>query len=84
MEGRSERLFDFGDGRLMMEDLETGQKLDVTPSEIRDGYRREMEAFTAAFKRTCQEAHIDYVPVDTEGDVTLALPAYLTKRKRMM
>lgn len=84
MEGRSERLFDFGDGRLMMEDLETGQKLDVVPSEIRDGYRREMEAFISAFKRVCREAHIDYEPIDTAGDFTLALLAFLTKRKRMM
>jgi len=84
MEGRSERLFDFGDGRLMMEDLETGQKLEVTPSDIRESYRREMEAFTASFKRVCQEAHIDYEPIDTEGDFTVALLAYLTKRKRMM
>ncbi len=84
MEGRSERLFDFADGRLMMEDLETGMKLDVIPSDIRDSYRREMEAYTAAFKRTCQEAHIDYEPIDTEGDFTMALLAFLTKRKRMM
>jgi uncharacterized protein (DUF58 family) len=84
MEARSERLFDFADGRLMMEDLETGQTLDVIPSDIRDSYRREVEAYTAEFKRTCQEAHIDYEAIDTEGDFTLALLAFLTKRKRMM
>lgn len=84
MEARSERLFDFADGRLMMEDLETGQTLDVIPSDIRESYRREVEAYTAAFKRTCQEAHIDYEAIDTEGDFTLALLAFLTKRKRMM
>jgi uncharacterized protein (DUF58 family) len=84
MEARSERLFDFADGRLMMEDLETGQTLDVVPSDIRESYRREVEAYTAAFKRTCQEAHIDYEAIDTEGDFTLALLAFLTKRKRMM
>jgi uncharacterized protein (DUF58 family) len=84
MEARSERLFDFADGRLMMEDLETGQTLDVVPSDIRDSYRREVDAYTAAFKRTCMEAHIDYEAIDTEGDFTLALLAFLTKRKRMM
>jgi len=83
LEKRSERELDFPDGRYLFRDLETGDEMDLIPSQIRDSYKKEIERYTTAFKIACNEAHIDYEEVDTGAPFDLALLAYLNKRKRL-
>lgn len=83
LEKRSERDLDFPDGRYLFEDLETGDEMDITPSQVREQYKKEIEKYTYAFKLACDEAHIDYQEIDTGASFELALLAYLNKRKRV-
>lgn len=83
LEKRSERELDFPDGRYLFEDLETGDEMDLVPSQIREAYKKEIEKYTYAFKMACSEAHIDYEEIDTGANFDLALLAYLNKRKRL-
>jgi uncharacterized protein (DUF58 family) len=83
LEKKSERELDFPDGRYLFRDLETGDEMDLIPSQIRDDYKKEIERYTNSFKIACNEAHIDYEEVDTGAPFDLALLAYLNKRKRL-
>ncbi len=83
LEKRTERELDFPDGRYLFRDLETGEEMDLIPSQIREAYKKEIESYTNAFKVACSEAHIDYEEVDTGSPFDLALLAYLNKRKRL-
>ncbi|MCC5934056.1 MAG: DUF58 domain-containing protein [Candidatus Cyclonatronum sp.] len=83
LEKRSERDLDFPDGRYLFQDLETGDEMDLTPSEIRSAYKEEIDKYAYSFKMACSEAHIDYEEVDTGASFDLALLAYLNKRKRL-
>lgn len=83
LEKRTERELDFPDGRYLFRDLETGEEMDLIPSQIREAYKKEIESYTSAFKVACSEAHIDYEEVDTGSPFDLALLAYLNKRKRL-
>jgi uncharacterized protein (DUF58 family) len=83
LEKRSERELDFPDGRYLFQDLETGDEMDLVPSQIREAYKKEIEKYTHSFKMACSEAHIDYEEVDTGSPFDIALLAYLNKRKRL-
>ncbi|MCH8568251.1 MAG: DUF58 domain-containing protein [Balneolales bacterium] len=83
LEKRSERELDFPDGRYLFQDLETGEEMDLVPSQIREAYKEEIHKYTHAFKMACSEFHIDYEEVDTASSFDLALLAYLNKRKRL-
>ncbi len=83
LEKRSERELDFPDGRYLFQDLETGDEMDLVPSQIREAYQKEIEKYTYKFKVACSEAHIDYEEVDTGASFDMALLAYLNKRKRL-
>jgi len=83
LEKRTERELDFPDGRYLFRDLETGDEMDLIPSQIRESYKKEIAAYTSSFKIACNEAHIDYEEVDTGSPFDLALLAYLNKRKRL-
>jgi uncharacterized protein (DUF58 family) len=48
------------------EDMENGSKLPLDPRQIREEYRREMEAFLETLKRRCGEFRMDYVRVMTD------------------
>ncbi len=82
MEKRSEADLELPDGRLMLQDLESGKRLDVAPATIRQAYRDAVESYVDRIRRTCMDAKIDYVPTDTEGEYATALLAYLNKRRR--
>jgi uncharacterized protein (DUF58 family) len=83
LEKRTERELDFPDGRYLFRDLETGDEMDLIPSQIREEYKKEVAKYTNAFKIACSEAHIDYEEVDTGSPFDQALLAYLNKRKRL-
>ena len=83
LEKRTERELDFPDGRYLFRDLETGEEMDLIPSQIKESYKKEIAAYTNSFKIACNEAHIDYEEVDTGAPFDMALLAYLNKRKRL-
>ncbi len=84
LEKRSERDLDFPDDRFVFQDLETGGRMDVIPSQIRKDYQKKMEEYTRDFRISCSEAHISYEEVDTETPFDYSLLAFLNKRRRLM
>lgn len=83
LEEKSERKLDFGDQRILMEDMETGSSMEVVPAQVRKDYQKKVEELTHKFKMACSEFQIDFEQLDTQSDFDLSLLAYLNKRKRL-
>ena len=83
LENRSERLLDFASDRVVFEDMETGQEIEVMTSQVRDDYQAKVESYTHDFQMACSEFEIDFEQIDTEGQFDQALLAYLNKRRRL-
>jgi uncharacterized protein (DUF58 family) len=65
-------------------DMESGQQLTTEPWEIAKRYREKLAAWTDLYRRSCREARIDFVQMDTRTPFDRALLAYLEKRARLM
>jgi uncharacterized protein (DUF58 family) len=65
------------------EDLETGERLPVIPTELRDEYRRLVAAHVADLGRRFGERGVDYALFDTSRPLDYALFHYLAHRQRL-
>jgi uncharacterized protein (DUF58 family) len=82
MEERTELQLDLPDQRFELQDLETGEKMEVRPDQVREAYREEAREYFKAFKTACRESGIDFETVDTESPLDRCLLAYLKRRSR--
>jgi len=83
LEQQSERELDFPAKRLVMEDMEMGDKIEVRPDQIRHDYKKKVEELTHQFRMACSEFQIDFEELDTQSSFDRSLLAYLNKRKRL-
>ncbi|MEO9801878.1 MAG: DUF58 domain-containing protein [Reichenbachiella sp.] len=75
--------FEFEDRPYRFEDLETGQVVKLTPTEIKKAYKESMnESFRNLFLK-CSQLKIDFVDADIKGGFDKILSTYLTKRAKM-
>jgi uncharacterized protein (DUF58 family) len=65
----------------LLEDLETGEALEVSPDYAHREYRDKMEAHMGDLQTRAQAAGIDYFLVDTSRPLDAALREYLAIRK---
>lgn len=64
-------------------DLETGERLQVEPSALREEYLNVVERFIDQYRRDCADSRVDYLDIDTETPYDRLLLQYLTKRARL-
>ena len=64
-------------------DMETGESIDVEPSEIRAAYERRMKERTAAFAEGASRRRIDFTALDNAAPYREAIEAYLGFRAGM-
>ncbi|MEX0890101.1 MAG: DUF58 domain-containing protein [Balneolaceae bacterium] len=83
LEHQSERLFDFPDGPVRFEDMETGAEVEVSPAQLRAVYRERMEEHLGRLRSACSEYSIDLEEVDTRQPFEKTLLSWLVKRKRI-
>ena len=83
MDPRSEIDFEFEDRPHTFIDSETGEKVFIDPSTIRDQYKSRMTAHLHELKVKCGQLHIDFVEVDIQEGFDVVLEKYLVKRKKM-
>jgi uncharacterized protein (DUF58 family) len=76
----AEALFPF-DGMLELEDNETDERMLVDADGIRADYLEEVAQFQGQYKKDCQRARIDYVPLHTGMPFDKALMSYLLTRQ---
>jgi uncharacterized protein (DUF58 family) len=64
-------------------DLETSDKIDVYPDEIRKEYISAVENFRENLKAKCNQYHFDYYEADIHKGFYQVLQSYFIKRSRM-
>ncbi|MEE9168039.1 MAG: DUF58 domain-containing protein [Candidatus Neomarinimicrobiota bacterium] len=77
---RRERDFDFS-VRTRFRDMETGEEITTEPWQIQSAYRQVMQRFHDFYRTQCRKRNIDYVSLQTDQNLDLALTSYLMKRK---
>ena len=76
----AEALFPFS-GMLDLEDNETHEHLQVDADAIKADYLDSVNSFRGSFRKECQTARIDYVPLHTGMPFDKALMGYLNSRR---
>lgn len=69
--------------RYLLEDLESGEQLEVSPAQVAQDYRAKVTMYLQGFKQACNEFQIDFESVSTEQPFSEALIHYLKKRSRL-
>lgn len=81
LDRKTEERFEFPNRPLILEDLETGEKIQVQPNQIRDNYEKMMLERKAMFKKKAHEFNIDFIEVDIATSYEKVLTDYLIKRQ---
>lgn len=63
-------------------DTESGETLKIRPSEYQAAYQQRMNEFYQEVKIRCGQMKIDFIPVDSDGDIHQVLMAFLMRRSR--
>ena len=69
------------EGLVELEDLESGETVEVDADAYRSEYLEEIDEFRTRYARECRQIGIDYVPLDTSMQFDRALTEYLTNRR---
>lgn len=69
--------------RYLLEDLESGEQLEISPAQVAQDYRAKVTTYLQRFKQACNEFQIDFESVSTEQPFSEALIHYLKKRSRL-
>jgi uncharacterized protein (DUF58 family) len=69
------------DRKVTFQDLETGEKLQVDPSELRETYQKQIEEYLAAVRRACNDADMEYQEMFVDEPYDVALVRLLSRRR---
>jgi uncharacterized protein (DUF58 family) len=82
-DAKTELSFDFQERPYEFIDIETGEKLKIQPSEVRDHYRNAMDAYKQELKLKCGQYKIEFIEADINQGIEQILLPYLVKRNKM-
>ena len=77
----AELRFPFGEAT-EFEDLETGERISLSPESVREAYRKLIDDHVSTLRRRFSEARVDYHLFDTSVPLDYALYSYLSTRQR--
>ncbi len=80
---RTEANFDFDERPYEFIDLETGERVKVQPSQVRQTYQASIKQFYQDLKLRCGQYRIDFIEADIEQGFDQIMTAYLAKRNKM-
>ncbi|MBR9859615.1 DUF58 domain-containing protein [bacterium] len=75
--------FEFGNRPVTFEDLESGEKLRVQPTEIRETYVARIENYLKEIRLKMSQYKIDFTVADTSKGVEHSVIPFLVKRSKM-
>lgn len=64
-------------------DMESNEKVRISPRDMKNDYSAELDAFISQYKRACFENNIDYVTINTRTPHPTFLSAYLSRREKV-
>lgn len=80
---QTEENFEFEERPHEFIDLETGEKVKLQPSQIKDFYQKHVKEFYKSLKLKCGQYRIDFIEADIGKGFDQILYAYLVKRNKM-
>jgi uncharacterized protein (DUF58 family) len=84
MEEGVEKLLDLEHERYILQDLESGEELEVSPGLVKEDYRQNLSQYIHEFRQACDEFQIDFESISTENSLDDALTHFLNKRRRLI
>ena len=79
----TELAFNFQERPYEFIDLESGERLKLNPSEIKENVKRDLTAFHTELKMKCNQLKVDFIEANATTNYFEVLQAYLIKRSRM-
>ncbi|HLA83904.1 MAG TPA: DUF58 domain-containing protein [Thermoguttaceae bacterium] len=64
-------------------DLETGERIQIDPTDVRDAYVEQIREFIRVYRRACADTRIDYVATDTSVAYDHMLSRYVATRSQL-
>ena len=83
MDNATELNFEFEERPMQFVDLESGEKINLNPGDVKEAYQKEASQFYKNLKMRCNQYKIDFVEADVRGDFKTILQTYLIKRAKM-
>lgn len=80
---KTELNFEFEDRPYEFIDMESGERIKLQPSQIKETYRKQMKDFYTDLKMKCGQYKIDLIEADINQGFEQILSAYLIKRTKM-
>jgi uncharacterized protein (DUF58 family) len=80
---KTELEFDYENRPYTFVDLESGEEVKANPTDIREHYLKNINAFKNDLKIRCGQYHIDFVEADINEGVNPILLQYLLKRQKL-
>ncbi len=80
---QTEYEFDFAERPTEFIDLETGEKIKLQPSQVRESFKKHQEQFYQDLKLRCGQYKIDLIETDIRQGFEEILYAYMVKRSKM-
>ena len=80
---KTELDFDFEERPYEFVDIESGNRLKLQPSQVREAYRKHMKDYYHELKIKCGQAKIDFIEADINRGFNQILRSYLVKRASM-
>ena len=62
-------------------DMETKEKIKLQPSQIKEKYQENIQRYFNEIRLKCTSYKIDFVELDINKDLEIALVSYLNKRQ---
>jgi uncharacterized protein (DUF58 family) len=67
--------------QITLQDLESGEKLEVDPAALREQYQQQVQAYLADIRRACGTTDVEYHPVFVDQPYDKALIQLLNRRR---
>jgi uncharacterized protein (DUF58 family) len=75
--------FDLEDRPYVIEDLESGHKMKLNPTEIKETYHEKVEEYYRQIALKCQQYKVDLTKIDINDNIQKVLSEFLIKRNKM-
>jgi len=75
--------FEFSNRPYLFVDMETGEKVRLQASQVKEYYQKQMADYLSQLRLKCLQYRIDFVEADIRQGFNQVLQSYLVKRSRM-
>jgi uncharacterized protein (DUF58 family) len=83
IDSKTETNFEFEERPYEFIDIETGEKIKIHPSQIKNFYKTGIQEYYEALKLKCGQFKIDFITADINKGMDQVLSSYLIKREKM-